>query len=263
MNFLPSDTGRTIASRSLIVLILSAIVAVTIACSDDPEVSPQPIATPQELVSQNNETKTEEVRPSPTSIPGLSPATATTVPSLILPSTVVPAQTPTIIQATATHTSTPEPQEIRFDQFGFSIVVETKESTVLTSLLEEDASANQGILLFEYKGTQAVLMWMTSTANSNQVVQAHLMALLTEAQPENIFTVITEGNITVDGNQGIFGAFSTQDAETVVTGGGIIGAWSCISQGIIPALLVTGTDDTTVQIRFKRLIDSFTCDRPR
>ena len=89
------------------------------------------------------------------------------------------------------------------------------------------------------------------------------MALLTNAQPENTFTILTEGEITVDGYQGTFGAFSTQDAETIVTGGGIIGAWICGEQGITPALLVAGTDDATVQFRFRKLIDSFTCNTIR
>ena len=89
------------------------------------------------------------------------------------------------------------------------------------------------------------------------------MSLLTSAQPENTFTILTEGEITVDGDQGTFGAFSTQDAETIVTGGGIIGAWICGEQGITPALLVAGTDDATVQFRFRKLIDSFTCNTIR
>ena len=141
--------------------------------------------------------------------------------------------------------------------------MEDEAATVLTSLLEESASATQGVLLFEYKGIQAVLIWMPSGTYSIQEVQTQLMALLASAQPENSFTILTEGEITVDGNQGIFGAFSTQDVESAVTGGGIIGAWPCGDQGIIPALLVAGTDDTTGQIRFKRLIDSFTCNTIR
>jgi hypothetical protein len=257
MNFLSFNSGKSVASRLLVVLILSIIATGTTACSNNPEAPIAPTATPQPLA--------KEITPAPTNTPTMSPSVATAIPSPT--ATSLPVATPTLAiiytTPTPTDTATPEPQESRFEDFGFSIVVEDQEAIVLTSILEENPSANQGILLFEYKGVQAVLTWMPSDTHSVQDVQAQLMALLTSAQPENAFTILNEGSITVDGNQGTYGAFSTQNAETTVTGGGIIGAWVCEGQGITPALLVAGTDDTTVQIRFKRLIDSFTCATTR
>ena len=264
MNLLHFKAQRNIAHQLMAKLMLSALVIGTLACSDNSEILPTSTATPQQITSESETTASAEVARSSTPTPTILPATATTMPAPTPTSSPEPTITLGITETpptpTIANTSTPEIEETTFNDLGFSIVVESKDSLVLTSLLEEDASTSQGVLLFEYKGIQAVLMWIPLNDNSIQTAQAQLMALLTGAQPGNVFTVITEGNINVDDNQGIFGAFSTQNDEAAVIGGGIIGAWACGAQGIIPALLVTGTDDTTVQIRFKRLIDSFSCE---
>lgn len=244
---------------------LAAIIIGGLACSDEKEVLPAATATTQQIITENNVQNSAEVT-QPTIDISTTPAATATATKVQEPTPTTPPEptiqvaiTETAPATTVANTATPEIQETRFEDLGFSIVIEDRDSTVLTSLLQENASSSQGILLFEYKGIQAVLMWMPAYDNSIQETQAQLMAILTGAQPENIFTVITEGSVEVDGNDGIFGVFSTRDGAATVTGGGIIGAWECHGQEIIPALLVTGTDDTTVQIRFKRLIDSFTC----
>ena len=246
-------------------LMLTAIIIGSLACSDEKEVLTAATPTAQQILTENDvhnsaEGKTPTIDISTTPVPTATAnkvqeptPTAPPEPTVQLTITETPPAT------TVINTATPEIQETRFEDLGFSIVIENRDSIVLTSLLQENASSNQGILLFEYKGIQAVLMWMPAFDNSIQETQTQLMAILTGAQPENIFTVITEGSVKVDGNDGIFGVFSTRDSTSTVIGGGIIGAWECDGKEIIQALLVTGTDDTTVQIRFKRLIDSFTC----
>ena len=83
--------------------------------------------------------------------------------------------------------------------------------------------------------------------------------ILRGSQPTLTFDPISDGDITVNEEQGVYGGFRTLDATAQAIGGGLIGAWACSEQGTAFRLTLTGEDATVVQIRFDRLLDNFTC----
>ena len=67
---------------------------------------------------------------------------------------------------------------------------------------------------------------------------------------------ISEGDITVSGQQGVFGGFKALDATGATIGGGLIGAWSC-GNDTAYRMTLTGADATVVQLRFDRVLENF------
>ena len=82
---------------------------------------------------------------------------------------------------------------------------------------------------------------------------------LRSSQPELTLEPITEGEITVSEQGGVFGGFTVNDAAGATLGGGLIGSWLCPQPGTAYRLTVMGVDSAVVQIRFDRLIDKFDC----
>ena len=73
------------------------------------------------------------------------------------------------------------------------------------------------------------------------------------------FDPITDGNIEVSGEGGVYVGFKTLDEGGSTIGGGLIGAWVYSGNGTVYRLTLIGTDSTVVQLRFDRLKDHFTC----
>ena len=65
--------------------------------------------------------------------------------------------------------------------------------------------------------------------------------------------------IPVSGERGVFGAFRVSDPSDTVVGGGLVSAWICSASQVRYALTVTGSQLTSVLIRYQSILDRFQC----
>ena len=224
-------------------------------------------------------TACSQTEPSPTSVPTSTPIpslaatqvpstpTPTAVPTQIPPTatpTLVPTATPTLVPtATPTLTPTPTPpvSYTEVNSYGFELIVDGTVSVESLGLLQDEAREEDGIVLFEYEGAKSTLLWLGDTDldellfdTYNQIVEAQsdlAFALISER-------IIEEDALPVDSSEGKTLTFVSTAASGDVAGGGITGVWKCTT-GRVFSLTVTGSDPVVLQIRFKRLLDGFSC----
>tara|TARA_B100000029_G_scaffold384371_1_gene379888 strand:+ start:1081 stop:1530 length:450 start_codon:yes stop_codon:yes gene_type:complete len=133
----------------------------------------------------------------------------------------------------------------------------------VSGLTEAEADESQGILKLNYNGADVVFYWQPNGSNADSEAQAEVaLALLAASKPARIFTVISQGEISPDGQPGIYSGFlSTASNQSTPTtegsGGGLIGAWQCGATAF--TMTVSGPDATVIQIRFDRLVENFEC----
>jgi hypothetical protein len=132
------------------------------------------------------------------------------------------------------------------------------ESAGLTS--GTSATAKEGSLAFDYGGANTILLWFEDSSSTVDAVIADSYISLKSAQPDYTFSLINEGNRTVDSNTAKYLTFVTTAKSGGSSSGGIAGAWKCPSSSTMFSLTVTSSDAAVVQIRFKRLLDVFTCN---
>jgi hypothetical protein len=180
------------------------------------------------------------------------PPTATIVPS---PS---PRSSPT---AAPNPTPTPLGELTTLDKHGFRIVLHGRVEIQEAGLTGPDASPAQGQMVFPYGGVTVILVWLPAADLTPADILGGTYEILRTFQPSVTFDARSEGEVTVGGEQGVFGGF-TAAASGPIVGGGLIGAWLCSAAGTAFALTVTGADSTTVQVRFNELLSSFQCASP-
>mgnify|MGYP001215061889 CR=1 FL=1 len=186
--------------------------------------------------------------PTPTYTPLPPTATPTFEP------TPVPVATPTPVP---TPTPTPPITYTTVDAFGFTLEIDGDVNVESSGLTEDTADVGEGITFFEYSGAKSILLWFEDSDSAIDEVLSDVYTSLDESQTDLTFSQISEGNVTVDSNAGQYLTFVTSTASGD-SGGGIIGSWRC-STGPVFSLTTTGADAAVVQIRFKRLVDGFTC----
>jgi hypothetical protein len=201
----------------------------------------------------------------PTQLP-LATATAVPTPTPVPTLTIVPTPTPTPTQVSPTPTPTPTqvpptPMPLvvytTVDAFGFRLTIDGEVNLESSGLTGDDASANEGIVFFEYDGANAILLWFEDSDSDIDAVLSDNYTSLVESQTNLTFLLITEGDTTVESYTAKYLTFITNEASGD-SGGGIIGSWRC-PPGAVFSLTVTGSDAAVVQIRFKRLLDGFAC----
>ena len=186
--------------------------------------------------------------PKPTSIPTVTP----TVPPTIVP-TVTPTPPPTVV---------PTPISDVFEIHGFTLALDANSTFPasgldVSGLTETEADESQGILKLNYNGADVIFYWQQNESSSGPEAQVEAaLALLSASKPTRTFTVISQGEISPDGQSGIYSGFlSTATAKNA--GGGLIGAWQCGDTAF--TMSVSGPDATVIQIRFDRLAENFKC----
>ena len=205
---------------------------------------------------------------SPTSVPTLTPIpspVATQVPSTPTP-TAVPTQIPPTATPTPAPTATPTPVPTatptpavlytEVDSYGFKLIIDGIVTVESLGLLQDEAREEDGIVLFEYEGANSTLLWLGDTDLDELLFDTYNQ--IVEAQSDLAFTLISEGIIVVDSSEGKVLTFVSNAASGDVAGGGLIGVWKCTT-GRVFSLTVTGSDPVVLQIRFKRLLDGFSC----
>ena len=270
-----SVSRSIISSASLLTLLF------LFACGEGTatETSPPIAKTTSQTAATSVPPTATSVPPTATSVPPMAtpvPPTATQVPPTATPvpptaTQVPPTATPvpptaTPVPPTATPvppTATPTPIPNLYEEFGYSITLNPEfnfgETEVTTAgMLDTSPDHNQGLIKFDYSGANTIVYWVPSTASGSLTLVDAAYSLLESSQPENTFSSISSGNITVDGQEGSFGGFLVTDNSGESAGGGLIAGWVCNESTDFVAVL-SGPDATAIQIRFDRLIEGFKC----
>ena len=289
MNIAPKNSLTLVSVCS--VLVFTLIMACSSGSDDDEKKSlvdagaagaatqqaaaPTPTSKPEEKAAPE---KAPEPKVKPTAKPEAKP-TATSVPAkptAVPKPTVVPTATPTpppTIVPTVTPTPPPvvEPTPLSdvFEVHGFTLSLDSNSSFVASGLdvsgfTETEADESQGILKLNYNGADVVFYWQGNESGSDAEAQAEVaLALLSASKPTRTFTVISQGEISPDGQDGIYSGFLSTPKNDKASptaggsGGGLIGAWQCGDTAF--TMTVSGPDATVIQIRFDRLVENFKC----
>jgi hypothetical protein len=207
-------------------------------------------------------TETPLAQISPTPIQTEIPA-ATSTPEAVA-TTTQPLAEPTPAASTAsvptpepTATPTPSPSTTTVDSYGFTLRIDGSIKVENSGLLAENPQKDDGIIFFEYEGANSTLLWLNESKPDELL--SDIYTQLVDAQPELIFSLINQGSVTVDSREASFLSFVSNTSTGHIEGGGLTAAWECPNQTVY-SLTVTGSDPVVLQIRFKRLLDGFTCN---
>ena len=116
----------------------------------------------------------------------------------------------------------------------------------------------QGIVFFAYGDVNTLLTWTPQGDGNLLAVVSGNYDLVRNNQPGWTFETLKDGELTVDGEAGMFLGFKAVDGSGTASGG-LIGAWTCRSSQTAFALTVTEADAAVVQVRFDGLRDHFKC----
>ncbi len=94
---------------------------------------------------------------------------------------------------------------------------------------EAEPSAAQGLIALNFGGVNTNLVWGASENRTPIEFVASTYNLLRAAQPGITFETISEGDVIVNEQTGLFGGFRALDSGGSAVGGGLIGAWVCPS----------------------------------
>ena len=224
-----------------------------------PEKAPKPkptaTPTPKSVPTAKSAVAKPTAVPKPTTIPTATP----TVPPTAVP-TVTPTPTPTV---------EPTPLSDVFKIHGFTLSLDPNSSfpasdLQVSGLLGNEADESQGILKLNYNGVDVVFYWQPNQSGSDNEAQVEAaLALLAASKPTREFNVISQGEISPDGENGIYSGFLSTAKNDKASptaegaGGGLIGAWQC--GDVAFTMTVSGPDATVIQIRFDRLVENFKC----
>ena len=145
------------------------------------------------------------------------------------------------------------------DEFGFVVKLDRRAEVRNAGWTRPQPDSRQGILSFTDGGVNTILIWGPGEGREPLLFLADTYNILRGTQPELTFEPISDGDVAVSGEQGVFGGFRTLDANAAVIGGGVIGTWTCPGPQTAFRLTLTGLDSTVVQIRFYRLLSNFVC----
>ena len=215
--------------------------SLTIQPSSTPEPAPVPQPTPEptpepESTAAPDLTPTQEPTPRPTQMPTPTPR-----------ATPVPQSEPTAGLPNVVN------------EFGFVLKLDQPADIQSAGWTGPQPDQRQGTLSISDGGLNTFLIWGPREGRDTLLFLADTYNLLRGAQPQLTFEPISEGDIAVSGELGVFGGFRTLDGTEAVIGGGLIGAWVCPGRDTAYRLALTGVDSTVVQVRFNRLLSNFTC----
>ena len=245
-------------------MLASTMVLTSIACGggedEVEETTTETVAVP---TATQAPAPTPTPKPEPTATPVPPKPTATPVPAKPTP-TPKPTATPT---PTPSPPPAPTPTPIinlkKYDSLGFSITGDTNTTFTSTGYTGTEATNSQGVVSFSYKGTQVIMTWLPSNEISSGGLLADTVATYKQAQPNVVFNALGDsGNLLIDSDKitGSYGGLAVNDDNGNLKTGILIGSWTCEdSPKTSFNITVTADNLTTLQLRFKRLTDSFSC----
>ena len=146
-----------------------------------------------------------------------------------------------------------------YSDFGFSLKLDRGAEVQSTGWTESEPSVTQGLIAFSYGGVNTNLVWGPPEDRTALTFLADTYNILKASQPAVTFESISDGEVSVSEQEGVYGGFKAVDASGVAVGGGLIGAWVCGDNDTAFRMTLTGEDATIVRLRFDRLLENFAC----
>ena len=148
------------------------------------------------------------------------------------------------------------------DSFGFDLTLDGEVNVEISGLTADSADSDQGSILIESGGSKVTMLWFQEDNFDVDGVLSDIYTALTTSQPDRTFSLINEGSRTIDEDLNAtsvkyltFASVGTSESDQA---GGITASWKCGADDAF-SLTVTGDDAAVVQIRFKRILDGFSC----
>ena len=159
----------------------------------------------------------------------------------------------------ATGLATPEPRKVsEFKDFGFKLPLPDGLQVQTAGLAGAPKPTNdEGQLSASSGGVGMVLIWTKKSIDSKAAVQG-AFELLQSSQPTLEFKPVSQGDLKVDSQTGVFGSFAAQDKQQKVAAVGAIGSWSC-KGGQVYTLTVAGANQQAVEGSFAGFSSGFKC----
>ena len=146
-----------------------------------------------------------------------------------------------------------------YSDYGFSLKLDLGANIQTTGWTEPEPSLVQGIIAFSYGGVNTNLVWGPPEDRTALTFLADTYNILRASQPSVTFESISDGDISISDQDGVYGGFKAVDDSGTSIGGGLIGAWICGDSETAFRMTLTGEDATVVQLRFDRLLENFAC----
>ena len=146
-----------------------------------------------------------------------------------------------------------------YTDYGFALKLDLGADVQIAGWTETEASLTQGIIAFNYGGVTANVVWGPPEERSALTLLADTYNILKASQPAVTFESISDGDVSVSDQAGVYGGFKAVDTSGTAIGGGLIGAWICGDNETAFRMTLTGEDATVVQLRFDRLLENFAC----
>jgi len=155
---------------------------------------------------------------------------------------------------------TPTPKlPVAVEGYGFILKLDQGADVRAAGWTAPEPDAQQGTVSFASGGVSVALIWGPQEGRGSITFLADTYNILRSSQPDLTFDPISDGDIVVDREEGVFGGFKTLDSGGAAVGGGIIGTWVCTLPQTAFRMTLTGEDAAVVQLRFDRLLDNFSC----
>ena len=146
-----------------------------------------------------------------------------------------------------------------FTGYGFALKLDLGADVQTAGWTEPEPSLTQGIIAFSYGGVNTNLVWGPPEDRTALTFLADTYNVLRASQPSVTFESISDGDVSVSDQPGVFGGFKAVDSSGTSIGGGLIGAWICSDDETAFRMTLTGEDATVIQLRFDRLLENFAC----
>ena len=146
-----------------------------------------------------------------------------------------------------------------YADYGFTLKLDLGAEIQAAGWTEPEPSLTQGIISFAYGGVNAKIVWGPPEERTALTFLADTYNLLRASQPTVTFESISDGDISISEQEGVYGGFKAVDNSGASLGGGLIGAWVCGESETAYRMTLTGDDATVVQLRFDRLLENFAC----
>jgi len=233
----------------------------TTGSSEPAEVEESQVVAP-DPVDTTAETQTAVLTPADTTADASADASTETTEMTVVDLT--PVDDPDTLEALVTDAD-PEPESTEsalltsYTDYGFALKLDLGADVQTAGWTEAEASLTQGIIAFAYGGVFANLVWGPPEDRTALTFLADTYNVLRASQPTMTFESITDGDITISDQEGVYGGFKAIDDGGAAIGGGLIGAWICGDSDTAFRMTLTGEDATVVQLRFDRLLKNFAC----
>ena len=161
--------------------------------------------------------------------------------------------------ATDAEAATESALQTSYADYGFLLKLDLGAEVQSAGWTEPDPSLTQGIIAFTYSGVNANLVWGPPEDRTALTFLADTYNVLRASQPAVTFESISDGDLLISEQEGVYGGFKAVDNSGSSLGGGLIGAWICGDSETAFRMTLTGEDATVVQLRFDRLLENFAC----